>query len=204
MSRSPRARESRDSFSEYRLAWQAAATLIRSGHSFSGRERNCVFLNCRNDSFANISAVSGLDFKDDGRAIAVTDWDLDGDLDVWLHNRTGPRLRFMRNQTIQGERTAHANFVAIGLEGTSSNRDAIGARVELFVEDPQPPKLVQTLAAGDGFLSQSSKWLHFGLGPDRRTMTALVRWPGGDTENSRQLRREIDIGWSREQGTSRY
>ncbi len=44
-----------------------------------------------------MSAVSGLDFPDDGRCVAVADWDQDGDLDLWLANRNAPRLRFMRN-----------------------------------------------------------------------------------------------------------
>ena len=64
--------------------------LLREGHSFSGHERNCVFLNDSGNRFSDISAVSGLDFPDDGRGVSVTDWDHDGDLDVWLANRTGP------------------------------------------------------------------------------------------------------------------
>ena len=61
--------------------------MIDSGKAFSGNERNCVFLNTRDGRFADISAGSGLDFPDDGRAIAVTDWDQDGDLDLWISNR---------------------------------------------------------------------------------------------------------------------
>ena len=137
--------------------------MLRSGHSFSGRERNCVFLNCRNEQFANVSAVTGLDFEDDGRALATTDWDHDGDLDVWLLNRTGPRLRFMKNQTIRHSTPAHAQFLSIGLQGTKSNRDAIGARVEVVTDQSNDDRMVATLTAGDAFLSQSSKWLHFGL-----------------------------------------
>lgn len=34
------------------------------------------------DKFANVSAVSGLDFMDDGRAVVKCDWDADGDLDL--------------------------------------------------------------------------------------------------------------------------
>ena len=88
----------------------ALSSMIDSGRSFSGRERNCVFLNTRDGRFANLSAGSGLDFPDDGRALAVCDWDQDGDLDLWLSARTGPMLRFVRNDSGDGH-----NFVAVRL-----------------------------------------------------------------------------------------
>ena len=95
--------------------------LLREGRSFSGRERNCAFMNCDGQAFANISAVSGLNYDDDGRALAVSDWDQDGDLDLWFLNRTGPRLRLMINQSDQ--RSSQSNkFVAFQLQGTESNR----------------------------------------------------------------------------------
>ncbi len=62
--------------------------MFAGGRSFSGNERNCCYLNTTFEPtipgrFANISGSSGLDFPDDGRALAVTDWDQDGDLDLW-------------------------------------------------------------------------------------------------------------------------
>ena len=43
---------------------------MEQGRSFSGHERNCCFLNVAGERFANVSAVSGLDYPDDGRSIA--------------------------------------------------------------------------------------------------------------------------------------
>jgi len=166
---------------DYLAAWSAANRLLESGKSWSGHERNCAFLSCpipRSDPrFANVSASSGLDFLDDGRGLAVVDWDHDGDLDLWLSNRTAPRLRFMRNDI-----RSPSPFVALRLTGTTCNRDAIGARVELKLSEPTQGRLVQTLSAGDAFLSQSSKWIHFGLGAGR-IRQVMVRWPGGKTES---------------------
>jgi len=160
--------------------------LLRLGKSFSGHERNCAFLNCGPPGmFADVSAASGLDFDDDARALALVDWDHDGDLDLWIANRTGPRLRLMLNQTVAAGDTCD-RFVAFRLRGTSCNRDAIGARVEL-IHDNQKSKIknqksIQTLYAGHGFLSQSSKWLHFGLGDETSISGVSVRWPGGATQ----------------------
>ena len=127
----------------------------------------------------NVSAATGLDFLDDGRALAVVDWDGDGDLDIWLASRTGPRLRLMRNES--NPAVTGNQFVSFALRGTSGNRDAIGSRVEVHLK--QQSKLIQTLHAGDAFLSQSSKALHFGLGQDPQIERVVVRWPGGKSED---------------------
>ncbi|MFV2069410.1 MAG: FG-GAP repeat domain-containing protein, partial [Pirellulales bacterium] len=155
MPRSPTESTARKKQKEYETAEDQLSLLIAAGFSFSGHERGCAYLNTGGGRFANVSAVTGFDVADDGRAIALVDWDHDGDLDVWLANRTGPRLRMLRNDM---PNTPH--FVAIKLEGRQANRDAIGARVELKVGGEPPTTLIKTLHAGDGFLSQSSKWLH--------------------------------------------
>lgn len=167
----------------YVAAWDATQLLLKQGRSWSGYERNCAFLNVNGRRFANQSAVSGLDFLDDGRGLAVTDWDHDGDLDLWLSNRSSPRVRFMRNQTPTDQGNRH--FVAFKLRGTTANRDAIGSRVELEVSGSSAARRIQTLYAGDAFVSQSSKWIHFGLGDladDARIRSVVVRWPGGNVE----------------------
>ena len=160
--------------------------MLKQGRAFSGFERNCCFLNTGGETnaggrFANISAASGLDFADDGRAVAIVDWDLDGDLDLWVSNRNAPRLRFMRNDTLTANR-----FVAVRLEGNgrTTNRDAIGARVEVYIAGNDDQPLIKTLRAGEGFLAQSSKWLHFGLGSAESIDKLIVRWPGSDGSES--------------------
>jgi tetratricopeptide (TPR) repeat protein len=197
VSQSPASPTDRDSLEAYRNAWQATNRLLRQGHSFSGSEPNCVYLNCRGtqgvSGFANVSSVTGLDFPDDGRALGVTDWDQDGDLDMWLGNRTGPRLRLMRNSTIDGSsRRSDHGFVAFRLRGTNSNRDAVGARVTVELDSKGAtdtvPILIQTLRAGDAYLSQSSKWLHFGLGSDTNVAKVEVRWPSGLVERFSNVR----------------
>ena len=83
---------------EYTRARQLQTMMMRQGSNFSGHERNCCFLNTGTGRFSDVSTISGLDFPDDGRAVATVDWDGDGDLDLWLSNRNAPRLRFMRNE----------------------------------------------------------------------------------------------------------
>jgi tetratricopeptide (TPR) repeat protein len=161
--------------------------LVRQGRSWSGNERNCCFLNTGQTRFANISGVSGIDFPDDARGISLVDWDHDGDLDVWVVNRNGPQVRYLRNDVPQDH-----HWLAVRLVGTTSNRDAIGARVEVMtkgqgrgakteIRNPRSA-IVRSLRAGEGFVAQSSKWLHFGLGPATEIERLVVRWPGGDAQ----------------------
>lgn len=179
MSQSPTDAEARVATS-YLDGWLAMGRLVRQGLSWSGREPNRCFLNLGRHGFADVSSVAGLDLPDDGRALAVVDWDRDGALDLWVTNRTSPRLRLLRNRGADGAASS-GGFVALRLEGRTCNRDAIGARVEL-VTAGQTRRQVRLLSAGDGFLAQSSKWLHFGLGSGREFDRAIVTWPGGARE----------------------
>ena len=153
--------------------------MLWEGRSFSARERNCCFLNTGGGRrFANISAVSGLDLPDDGRAVAQVDWDFDGDVDLWIANRSGPLVRCLRNDGAAGH-----HYLALRLSGRQCNRDAVGARVEVHPNrGDQARPLIKTLRAGEGFLAQSSKWLNFGLGQISDIERVIVRWPGGKAE----------------------
>ena len=177
MSPSPVNTQDQKGAERYAASWAALMQQVRRGASWSGYERNCSFLNT-GGRFVSASHVSGLDFPDDGRGLAVTDWDQDGDLDLWLSNRTAPRLRLMLNQS---SRHRPAQHVAFRLVGSECNRDAIGAVVELHLEDSggPAPRLVRSVRAGDLFLSQSSKWIHFGVPENATVVSVSVLWPGG-------------------------
>jgi tetratricopeptide (TPR) repeat protein/peroxiredoxin len=176
--------------------------MMLQGRSFSGRERNCCFLNTLADPaakgrFANISATSGLDFPDDGRAVAVVDWDHDGDLDLWISNRNAPRIRMLRNNA----KNDH-HFLAVRLvgNGKTTNRDAIGARVKVISKNVNEPQ-IKTLRAGEGYLAQSSKWLYFGLGDTEAIEKVQVQWPGGEQETFTGL--EVDARYHLTQGSGK-
>ncbi|MGI9457238.1 MAG: CRTAC1 family protein, partial [Aeoliella sp.] len=180
MSQAPHAQQTAESVDRYQAGWAALSQLLREGKSFSGRERNCAFLNTGGPKFANAAAACGLDFPDDARALAVVDWDQDGDLDLWITNRTAPRLRLMRNE-MQSE-ASQENFVSFRLQGVHCNADGIGGRVMVRLKNSPQAPLQQTLYAGDAFLSQSSKWLHFGIPAGSELEQVAVRWPGGSEE----------------------
>ena len=152
----------------YQLGWKAVRRLVRQGWSWNGSERNVAFLNLGETRFADVSSAAGLDHADDARAAARVDWDGDGDEDLLVTNRTGPMLRWLRNERDPGRR-----WIDFTLSG--AGRTAIGARVELTTASGR--RLVRTLGCGEGYLAQSSARVHFGLGSEDVQRVA-VRWPG--------------------------
>jgi tetratricopeptide (TPR) repeat protein len=148
---------------DYENGWNALNQLIREDYSWNGNEPN-VFYVKKDGTYRDASGVSGLDFADDARTFAVTDFDGDGVPDLVLKNRLGPQIRAMQNDCSGGRKA-----IAICLRGTKSNRDGIGARVDVNGQ-------VQYLSAGSGFLSQHSKKLHFGVADVARVK---ITWPSG-------------------------
>jgi hypothetical protein len=72
------------------------------------------------------------------------------------------------------------NSILLWLEGTKSNRSAIGAVVEATVGDR---KMSREVIGVISYLSACDQRLHFGLGEIRQIDELQIRWPGG-TEQS--------------------
>jgi Tfp pilus assembly protein PilF/thiol-disulfide isomerase/thioredoxin len=157
----------------YREAWRAVNLLIRSDGSWSGRERDVCYRNLGDGRFADMSFVTGFDSAGDGRAFAALDLDGDGSLDIALASRTAPRLQLLRNGSASGA-------VILELRGAGkSNRDAIGAAAELHTNRRTLLRIVQ---AGAGYLSQSSRRLHFALEPGEVAKSLTIAWPDGERQ----------------------
>jgi tetratricopeptide (TPR) repeat protein/peroxiredoxin len=156
---------------EYEQGWNAINELIRSDGTWSGYERNVFCANNRDGTFSDVSAAVGMDFLEDGRAFALADFDRDGRLEVFLKNRNAPQLRLLKNIM---ENLPPS--IAFRLQGTKSNRDAIGASVTVENGSGRQTRMLQ---AGSGFLSQHSKDVFFGLGNAEGPVRATIRWPSG-------------------------
>jgi Flp pilus assembly protein TadD len=154
---------------EYENGWNAINQLIREDYSWAGRESNVLFAR-RDGRYHDVSGVSGLDRAEDSRAFALTDIDGDGNVDLVLKSRMGPQVRVFQNACGTTRKA-----IVLWLRGTKSNRDAIGARVDV---DGQ----VKFVVAGSGYLSQHSKRLHCGLGDRTRAEKLRVQWPSGGTQ----------------------
>jgi hypothetical protein len=137
--------------------------------SLNGFERNALFWNRGDGRFEDVAYLTGADRIEDGRALAVADFDRDGRLDMLVQNLDRPVALLMG----KGEA---GRWLQVELEGTRSNRGAIGAVVIAHQGDR---KQMQQVAVGSGFLSSSSPVLHFGLGESSQLDALEIRWPSG-------------------------
>jgi len=159
----------------YREAWRAVNALIRSDGSWSGRERDVCYRNEGDGTFADTSYVTGLDSAGDGRGIVTLDLNGDGALDLVEASRTAPRIRVMENGIPAGA------AVLVELRGSGrSNPDAIGAAAEMTTSRGRT--LVRLVQAGSGYLTQSSRRLHFALMPGETAERLAIRWPDGASQ----------------------
>lgn len=147
---------------------------LRDG--LSGHERNKLFLNS-GGQFFDLSGVSGCDHPGDGRAVVRFDYDRDGRLDLAIANSNEPRFVLFHNETPHAGNFIVIDVVGEAKNGSSSNRDGIGARIEALLPDGR--LLVRELRCGEGYASQQSRYLHLGLGTAPHVERMSVRWPSG-------------------------
>jgi len=146
-------------------------------HTWSGYQRQRLFRNLGDGTFAEVAAEAGVDNDLDGRGVAVADLDRDGRLDLVQTNANQPSLLFHN----VSEGTGHwLDLRLVG--GTGSNRDAVGARVTVRSGDET---WIREVDGGNGYAGQSTLELHFGLGRAETVDSVEIRWPSGRVETMR-------------------
>ena len=113
-----------------------------------------------------------------GRGLAAGDLDNDGRVDLVLVGQGEP-LSYFHNQSAAG------HFLTLCLEGTNSNRDAVGACVAVVAAGRRHEA---ARIGGGSYQSASDPRLHFGLGLNQRVELVEVRWPSGGVDRYRGLK----------------
>jgi hypothetical protein len=136
----------------------------------SGYQQKHVWLNDGAGKFVDVAQAVGVTDTYDGRAVALADLWNRGVLDVVVANQRGPLLIY-KNTVAPGEK-----WIEFKLEGTKSNRSAIGAQVTLSWNGQEQ---IQEVSGGSGFSAQNDRRIHFGLGKSPQINKAVIRWPSG-------------------------
>jgi hypothetical protein len=154
-------------------------TFTRANTRVAYAEPPHLFHNRGRGQFTDIVTAVGGAFAQPkvGRGAAFADIDGDLDLDVVLTTNGGPASLYRNDSTI-------GNALRLTLRGTTSNRDAIGARVRVFAGKD---RLSRTVKTGSSYLSQSELPLTFGLGANARADRIVVEWPSGKIEELKNI-----------------
>ena len=108
------------------------------------------------------------------RGAAFGDLDGDGDPDLVVSENGGP-ARLFRNDG--GEKNG---WIGFRLRGENSNRDGIGAKITVAIEDGGGTRSeTRVVKSATGYASQNQRAVIFGLGPEGRAVSARVVWPSG-------------------------
>jgi hypothetical protein len=144
------------------------------------KQANQMFLGDGKGGFEEISDRMGEDFLRPrvSRGAAYADVDNDGDLDIFVTELDDPPT-LLRNDL---ERRNH--FVSVLLRGTVSNRDALGARIEV---EAGGRRQVWTVRCGGSFLSHHDMRAFFGLGGLDTIDVMRVIWPTGRQQEWKEV-----------------
>jgi hypothetical protein len=141
------------------------------GRSQSGYQHNKIWINGESGVFADVSDYVTDTPPYDSRAVALVDLWNRGVLDVIVANQAN-KVAVLKNI----QREASGNWLAFKLEGTVSNRSAIGASVTLHWDDMLQTQIV---TGGVGFSAQNQRALQFGIGSANTVEKVDIMWPSG-------------------------
>ena len=138
-----------------------------------------LFRNVGGGRFEEVTDGAGGDLAEPrvARGAAHADLDGDGDHDLVLTTNGGPAAVFEN-------RAAGGHWLGIDLRGTESNRDGIGAVIEIRAGGVEQSWLVRT---GGSYCSQSQLYPTFGLGEATTVDEVVVHWPSGVVQRRTKL-----------------
>jgi hypothetical protein len=136
------------------------------------RESPLLLWNDKGKRFVDVSEQSGAIFEQKwaARGMAIGDIDNDGKVDVVVTSNDGPAW------VLRNEMPAQNHWITLKMVGTKSNRDGIGARIEIATS---AGKQFATVTTSGSYQSSSDKRVHFGLGPASSINRVEIHWPSG-------------------------
>ena len=142
-------------------------------------EKKMLFRNVQG-KFHDVSETQGAFFAKPsvGRGLALGDYDNDGDLDVLVSNN-GQAGELVRNDRSEGN-----HWLALSLQGVTSNRDGIGSRITVAAGGRDQ---YAQATGGTSYLSSSDRRIFFGLGNQSKADLVEILWPSGTVDRLEEV-----------------
>ncbi|PWH83781.1 RNA-binding protein [Algibacter marinivivus] len=148
----------------------------------SAKLENYMFLNNKDATFKDMSLAFGFDAKVNSNGAAYADFDNDGDLDLVLNNQSDEASIYRNNST--------SNYLKVSIEGSKTNRNAIGAKVLVFANSMQQ---VKGMYVTRGYQSSVTNNLIFGLGELKTVDSLKVIWNDGKEKTLTNIKANQNI-----------
>ena len=144
---------------------------------------NRLFINQNGERFYETTAYSGVGHLQKGHGVSFADFNGDGSLDIYAVLGGAVEGDFYHNALFENQ-SRFGNWISLELEGTRSNRQAIGARIEVVIRDEDGERSIfRTVSTGGSFGANNSR-AHVGIGPAQAIEKIIINWPG---ENGEQV-----------------
>ncbi len=137
---------------------------------------NRMFRNADGRTFQDVTTAGGFGHLQKGHGIAFADLDNDGDEDIYAVMGGAFSGDVYQNSLFVNPGNKHP-WLALELQGTESNRGAIGARLAVHVKDPAGSRVIHRTIGTGGSFGSSSLRQEIGLGPATAITKIVVRWP---------------------------
>ncbi|MDX2037154.1 MAG: CRTAC1 family protein [Isosphaeraceae bacterium] len=153
---------------------------------------NVMLMNIDGERFEDVTRASGTGHLQKGHGVSFADWDDDGDVDLFVEaggTTPGDRAHDLLFQNLG--RTGRS--LQIRLVGVASNRSAIGARIEVEVEDSAgKSRTIHRRVDGGSSFGGNSLTATIGLGRAERARRVVIGWPAGGTA---RISRDFEPGY---------
>jgi hypothetical protein len=132
---------------------------------------NNVLYRNTGSGFENVSEGDPCESPYGGYATVACDLNNDGLLDLLVANNGAPGVQLFQNTSPS---TGH--YISFHLEGVESNRDALGAKIEVHTEAGIQ---YDQVIGNSGWAGNNGRWIHFGLADQTSIQKVIIRWPSG-------------------------
>jgi hypothetical protein len=145
--------------------------------------RNKLLRNNGNGTFTETASSAGIAENIDYYwSTPVADYNRDGYLDIYMARSPGGTPS-ANDAALYRNNGGSNRWCFVRLTGSTSNRSAIGARLEAWVNGGLQ---IRQVLGGDGY-KVNSFWTHFGLGAAGQIDSLIVRWPGGTVQKGTEI-----------------